>query len=116
MSNLLQETIEILEYHGKTLSDIIFIRQDHHYKWDQPACNHKIEDLEALKLLLDTEYDDGYGSPEVNTNLQLVGKDFWLERHEYDGSEWWEYKTLPTYDESIACDLTDIKIWNSWED
>lgn len=20
----------------------------------------------------------------------------WLERHEYDGSEWWEYKTMPT--------------------
>jgi hypothetical protein len=25
----------------------------------------------------------------------VVGKDWWLERHEYDGSEWWEFKTMP---------------------
>lgn len=27
--------------------------------------------------------------------LTLVGEDFWLERKEYDGQEWWEYKTTP---------------------
>jgi hypothetical protein len=27
--------------------------------------------------------------------LQLVGETFWIERAEYDGSEWWEYKEIP---------------------
>lgn len=26
----------------------------------------------------------------------VVGDDWWLERHEYDGSEWWEFKRLPS--------------------
>ena len=25
----------------------------------------------------------------------VVGNNWWLERHEYDGSEWWEYKQFP---------------------
>lgn len=25
----------------------------------------------------------------------IVGDDWWMERHEYDGSEWWEFKELP---------------------
>lgn len=41
------------------------------------------------------DYDNGYG-----TQL-LFGKVWfkdgtWLERDEYDGSEWWEYKSVPT--------------------
>ena len=39
---------------------------------------------------------NGFGGAEVNENLFVVGADWWLERHEYDGSEWWEFKTLPT--------------------
>lgn len=26
----------------------------------------------------------------------LVGDGWWIERAEYDGSEWWEFKTIPT--------------------
>ena len=25
----------------------------------------------------------------------LVGDGWWIERFEYDGSEWWEFKTIP---------------------
>ena len=28
-------------------------------------------------------------------DLIVVGKDFWIERHEYDGSELWEFKRMP---------------------
>jgi len=28
-------------------------------------------------------------------SLTVAGDDWWLERHGYDGSEWWEFKTLP---------------------
>ena len=47
------------------------------------------------------EYNDRYGLEEINTKLILVGKDFWLERHEYDGSEWWEYKSMPNINDFV---------------
>lgn len=33
----------------------------------------------------------GYGAQEVAKDLVLIGDDFWMERAEYDGSEWWEF-------------------------
>ena len=47
------------------------------------------------------EYNDGYGLEEINTDLILVGKDFWLERGTYDGSEWWEYKSMPNVNDFV---------------
>ena len=40
-------------------------------------------------------YDNGFGGAEVHGDLKIVGNDWWMERGEYDGSEWWEFKTLP---------------------
>jgi len=43
---------------------------------------------------LDFNYNNGYGGQELYGNVWL--KDgTWLERGEYDGSEWWEHKVLP---------------------
>ena len=39
--------------------------------------------------------DSGYGSAEIREDLVIVGKDWWLERDEYDGSEWWAFHTMP---------------------
>ena len=97
MKNLLKETIEELGYHNKTLSDIIFITSEpflrKHY-------NCKVNE-EQLQRLLDVDYDNGFGTEEINPDLKLVGADFWLERHNYDGSEWWEFKELPVYKEEL---------------
>lgn len=82
--NLLEETEEILKNNNKTLLDI---------EWF--GCRGFEVPISKLIDLLDVKYDSGFGSPEVVTDLVLVGKDFWLERHEYDGSEWWEYKSIP---------------------
>ena len=92
MANLLKETKEILEQHDKTFDDIIFVGD----KSDHSKMTVK-EFLEHANF----EYDDGYGSEVINTDLILVGKDFWLERHEYDGSEWWEYKSMPNVNDFI---------------
>ena len=86
MANLLKETKEILERHSKTFDDILFVGD----KSDHSKMTVK-EFLEHANF----EYDDGYGLEEINTDLILVGKDFWLERGTYDGSEWWEYKSMP---------------------
>lgn len=56
-------------------------------------------------------YDSGYGCECVDRELKVVGDDWWLERHEYDGSEWWEFKQKPTQTEKV-----DVRVWRreSW--
>lgn len=83
MVNLLEETKEILEHNNYTLDDIEWVGTSLHY----------IDKEEFIKLANVTYYN-GFGAQEVADNLILVGKDFWLERHEYDGSEWWELKKI----------------------
>lgn len=83
-TNLLEETIEDLSQHNKTIDDIRWI--------GSPDCQIPLEDM--IKLF-DVFYDNGYGGAEIALDLLVVGDDWWLERHEYDGSEWWEYKQLP---------------------
>jgi hypothetical protein len=39
------------------------------------------------------EYNSSFGRAYINSNLEIVFNDgSWLERGEYDGSEWWQYK------------------------
>ncbi len=81
--NLLAETIEDLESHGKCIMDV---------RWF--GTTEYVIDCDIQKLF-DVDYDSGYGGNEIPMDLVVVGEDFWLERHEYDGSEWWEYKKFP---------------------
>ena len=85
--NLLNETRDILLSNNKTFDDVLFVGDD--------STHSKMTVKEFLEHA-NVEYNDGFGNEEINTDLILVGKDFWLERHEYDGSEWWEYKSMPT--------------------
>lgn len=56
--------------------------------------NHLMNELRDFIESLDFKYDSGYGGQELYGNVWL--KDgTWLERGEYDGSEWWEHKVLP---------------------
>ena len=82
--NLLKETNHVLKENGKSLKDI---------KW--VGCNEFTIPLENFVTCADNVYDNGYGAQEVAIDLVIVGDDWWMERHEYDGSEWWEYKELP---------------------
>ena len=84
MTNLLEETIKDLHDNNKTFDDVIWIGNDEVYI-----------DKEIFMKRANKKYDSGYGGNEVDLALKIVGKDFWLERHEYDGSEWWEYKAMP---------------------
>ena len=82
--NLLEETLTTLHEHGKSLDDI---------KWFGRLDEYM--PLEHIKEILDVYYDDGFGGIEISQTLIICGEDWWLERHEYDGSEWWEYKEQP---------------------
>lgn len=83
--NLLQETTEELTVCGKTWDDVLWIG----------GAEFTIS-IEDFKRLADRTYDNGYGSTEVAEDLKVVGKDWWLERYEYDGAECWVYKQYPT--------------------
>jgi len=83
--NLLKETVKILEENKKTLNDIVWFGNK----------SMSAVDIDLSKFL-NVEYDAGYGGNEICSGLILVGKNFWLERGEYDGSEWWEFKKMPT--------------------
>ena len=105
MANLKEETLEILESHQKVPDDIRWI-----------GCKKFMISMPDFWKLADTEYDDGYGSPKVAEDLVVVGVSWWLERHEYDGSEWWEYKELPAKPSTMQmCSrvLTNGVGWNS---
>jgi hypothetical protein len=49
---------------------------------------------------LDFDYDDGYGGQELFGMVWLKDGG-WLERGEYDGSEWWEYRCVPIVPEEL---------------
>ncbi len=86
MANLLKETDAVLAENGKTFDDLIAVT-GHDFQFP----------VSVFRTLADTDYDSGYGAPEVAEDMVLIGDGFWLERHEYDGSEWWEYKEMPQY-------------------
>lgn len=87
MSNLLDETMEALKSHNKDIGDVIWV--------GSADGQYAISWFEFI-MIAPITYNDSYGSQKIAKDLVIVGKDFWLERGEYDGSEWWEYKTIPS--------------------
>ena len=85
MSNLWEETIEFLKENGKTFEDVLFIQGE-----DFKVTKENFE-IVAKK----TDYDSGFGAQHVATDLVLVGDGWWIERCGYDGSEWWDFKSIP---------------------
>jgi hypothetical protein len=52
------------------------------------------EEFKTFLDQMDFEYDNGYGTQELFGTLWLTDGT-WLERAEYDGSEWWSHKFVP---------------------
>jgi len=91
--NLWDETNEILNNHKKSWNDIKFITNRFNSYDNSHLYEIEKEDFERIAKKI--EYDNGFGGQEINPELKIVGDRWWLERHEYDGSEWWEFKILP---------------------
>lgn len=106
-TNLLDETVEILEKYGKTLDDVLYIQGD----------DFEITRKNFETVARDTNYDSGFGAQHVATDLVLVGDGWWIERCEYDGSEWWEFKTIPTEKAKVVPILyLDRGMWDTLEE
>ena len=97
--NLWKETIAKLKEHRKTFNDVLAV------------CGNEFRITKGdFKKYANAEYDSGYGAPEVAEDLLVIGADFWLERHEYDGSEWWEFKQMLKYDELPFKPITALTV------
>ena len=104
MPNLLKETKDVLSGFGKTPNDIEWIGSEDGYIT-----------LETFKRLADTNYDSGFGGAEVATDLIIVGKDFYMTRGEYDGSEWWDYHSMDLFKKPDN-ELKVVRLTNgSWD-
>lgn len=86
MMNLLKETIGVLAAHGRSSADV---------EWAGARNGKFWGNWKDFAAVADFEYDEGFSSNQIPLSLVVVGHDWWLERHEYDGSEWWEFKCLP---------------------
>lgn len=105
MKNLKEETLQIMKNHGKSMDDVIWV-----------GCEDFAIPMEDFWKLADTTYDSGFGAAEVAQDLIVVGEDWWLERHEYDGSEWWEYKVVlskPEVTRNVSTVIPDL--WRKLE-
>lgn len=96
--NLLRETLNYIKLSNHEATDIIFIGSEqsgHSCTWEE------------FTDIGDINYDCGFGSQEIATDLIIVfsdGTKMW--RDEYDGSERWEYSTLfksPEDQKPIKC-------------
>ncbi|AQP41493.1 prophage Pi3 protein [Streptococcus gallolyticus] len=85
MTNLWEETLRKLATYEKTFKDVKYIQ----------GLDFAITKENFEQVAKKTTYDSGYGKSEVAEDLVIVGDGWWLERNEYDGAEWWEYKETP---------------------
>ena len=106
MNNLLEETLKVLEYLQINEKEITWVGS---YDGD-----FAITWKEFKKIASKTNYDEDYGGQEIAEDLVIVFKDSsWLERQEYDGSEWWSYKKAPERQEKAK---TFTKVKGEWSE
>ncbi len=99
--NFKKEILHTLKGEGKTIQDIAYINVGDEYycrkeKAESPSFCRVKTTFEDWIDNQDFEYNAGYGMPIINEELAIVFKDgSWLEREEYDGSEWFAYRKKP---------------------
>ena len=84
MAILLEETKEVLRENGVSTADVYAVITDE--GWCTWAEFEKVANI---------PYEAGYGLPKIDLSLKILGPDWWLERVEYDGSEWWDFRRMP---------------------
>jgi len=99
-TNLLKETLDALKNSGKSPDDVLWVGIPNRTR--RPPISFSWNEFAAIAESFN--YDAGFGGVEVEGGLRIVGCDWWLERSEYDGSEWWEFKTMPIKpDYAVPC-------------
>lgn len=105
MQNALEELLDKLE-RTKSVIKCAYIKCERGSYWDdddsyiQPAPislkeGYTPEEYKEFLQKLNFEYDAGYGGQELYGTVWLMEDHTWLDRGEYDGSEWWAYNKCP---------------------
>lgn len=109
MINAKEELEKKLKEIGKTIKDIYWI-QIYMEDWVEGSLRKKplldsdiSQEIESNWGNLDFTYDNGFGGQELYGTV-VFKDESWLERGEYDGSEWWNYKKLPEYKKGAYLD------------
>lgn len=99
MKNIKEELEKDLRGYNKSIDDIIAFRIS---LGEYQSSGFEVfgEEFSWELIPEDLEYDSGYGSQELFGTI-LFKDNTWLERGEYDGQEWWEYRSPPTISEII---------------
>lgn len=105
-TNLLESTLRELKEHELTPDDVVFVRGVNRQDDTNWCCRWGVFAQQAKRIW----FDGGYGSQLINRHLMVVGHGWWLERGEYDGSEWWEFKRLPGCDMPLVNTLTPLHL------
>jgi hypothetical protein len=103
--NLWVETIEFLRDHSLIWEEVDYVILD-------GEC--VIDKKNFEEVARDTNYDSGWGAQEIRGDLMLVGWNWWAVRKKYNGSEWWELRTMPIIPHEIET-ITKLTT-NDWED
>lgn len=82
--NLYDETLKKLNKLNKSFDNVIAIYNN----------KYEINKEDFIKASKEINYYNGYGAPDIDLSLTILGDDFVLVRHEYDGSEWWHNVSL----------------------
>lgn len=107
MSNLIHETEKC--FSGRKVDWVGSMDGKYAMSWDE--FKNKFKDL---------EYDSGFGSQKIASDLVVVFTDGgWLEREEYDGAEHWVDKFTPVRKEGAkSFDIVggDEHMWEDLEE
>jgi len=98
MENAKKELLEDLENKPKVLCawigyDELYNSDKKYRKYITLKQNYTEEDFNAFLELLNFNYDSGFGGQELYGYVWFEDGT-WLERGEYDGSEWWYYNKV----------------------
>jgi hypothetical protein len=66
---------------------------------------HSLPAKVAFLQAIDIDYDNGYGSQWIQGTVWLSDGS-WLERREYDGSEWWNHCTMPPLPQGMGLEIS----------
>lgn len=105
---IVNETIEALKENGKTPELV---------SWVGSKDGKYVMSWKAFEDKCDVKYDNDYGVQQVASDLVVVGRGWWLERYEYDGSEGWAFKTTPRKTHKLLkFSRVGVGQWNTLEE
>jgi hypothetical protein len=94
-TNVVEELERAMEYADKKIEDIDWMHISVAKYGDEAITMLPTDDYqEFVKTFKDVDYDSGYGGQEL-FGVVVFKDNTWLERFEYDGSEYWDYKETP---------------------